>query len=81
MHITYILHSDSINKFYTGSTSGSVDDRLAKHNFKHKGFTSLASDWIVVFSQQFSTITEARQFENKIKKRGASRFLEDLKIS
>jgi putative endonuclease len=37
--------------------------------------------WILVFSKEFKTRTEAIELEKKIKSRGASRFLKDNNIS
>jgi len=74
---TYILYSKSINKYYTGFTSLSVQNRLAYHLSKHKGFTSLAKDWIVLFENSFDEKREALSLEMQIKKRGAKRFLDN----
>lgn len=78
MPFTYIIHSDSLNKFYSGSTTQNLDDRIYKHNLKHAGFTGKANDWKVVYSKEFSEISEARSLEKRIKKNGAKRFLERL---
>ncbi len=75
MPYSYILFSESLDRFYTGSTSLAIEERLNYHHSKHKGFTSKAKDWIIVFSKNFETIQEARSLETKIKKRGAKRFL------
>ena len=56
-----------------------MQERLAHHLNHHKGFTAQANDWIVVFEKEFETKNEAMKLEKQIKKRGAKRFLEDLR--
>jgi putative endonuclease len=70
-YTVYILHSDQLNKFYLGKTSLKVEEGLAYHLKKHKGFTSLAKDWKIIHSQQLDSKSEALLLEKKIKKRGA----------
>ncbi|MGE5356461.1 MAG: GIY-YIG nuclease family protein [Deltaproteobacteria bacterium] len=79
IYITYILFSEQIGGYYIGSTSKLLIDRLSRHNTKHKGYTSRANDWKVIFSKELTSISEARELEIEIKKRGASRYLDDLK--
>jgi putative endonuclease len=67
MCITYILHSESLDSFYIGSTSSGMEQRLKKHLTNHKGYTSKAKDWIVVFQKQFENIADARGLERKLK--------------
>ena len=67
MPYTYILFSESLNRFYTGSTRDTVDVRLYKHNNRHSGFTAGARDWVVVFSEYFDNYVDARARELQIK--------------
>ena len=67
MFYTYILFSDTINKFYVGA-SENPEERLKKHNTKNKGFTNQASDWQIVFLKSFDTKSEALAYEKQIKK-------------
>ena len=78
-HTTYIIYSESLSKHYTGSTSVILEERLKKHNSNHSGYTGKSDDWKVVYSAEFESVQESRTLERKIKKRGASRFLENLK--
>ncbi len=78
MHLVYIIHSKKLGKFYTGYTSKTVEERLAYHIYNNQGFTGRADDWTVVFTKKFVSKRTALAFEKKIKKRGASRFLNDL---
>lgn len=54
MFITYILFSETLQKFYIGYTSMDVNLRLTKHLANHKGFTSRAKDWLVVYTEEFT---------------------------
>ena len=66
MFYTYILFSDTINKFYVGA-SENPEERLKKHNAKNKGFTNQTSDWQIVFLKSFDTKSEALAYEKQIK--------------
>ena len=74
---TYLLYSVKLGKYYVGSTQD-VNSRLNYHNNGNVKFTSRGIPWILVWSQQCMTRAEAVQLENKIKKRGAKRYLTDL---
>jgi len=78
MPYTYILYSGKINRYYIGSTRGTVNERLCKHNNQHKGFTSAASDWEIVFQEQFDDYTSARLRERQIKGWKSRRSIERL---
>ena len=43
----YILFSKQIDKFYIGHTNN-LDERLKKHNTKHKGCTVKVNDWEII---------------------------------
>ncbi len=58
MFYTYILHSESIQKYYIGSTTD-LNQRLKNHLTNHKGYTSIAKDWIIVHFETFETKSES----------------------
>ena len=64
---TYILYSASLDKYYIGSTGMNVAARLVKHLANHKGFTAKAKDWKIVYTEVFSTKTEAVFRERQLK--------------
>ena len=68
MHYLYILHSLSLDKFYVGSTSMSIEERLKKHLTNHDGFTSKAKDWVIVYYESYNTIQLAYVIELQIKR-------------
>ncbi|MEY5047552.1 MAG: hypothetical protein RLZZ175_911 [Bacteroidota bacterium] len=66
MYFFYILYSTSNDKYYVGHTSNLVE-RLRKHNSNHKGFTGNINDWKVVYSEQYSSKSEAFAREREVK--------------
>jgi len=66
MYFTYILYSNTIDKFYVGSSQNPFE-RLKKHNRKNKGFTNQTDDWKIVFLKEFQIKSEALAFETQIK--------------
>ncbi len=78
MNTVYILYSSTLKKYYTGQTEGSMMERLRRHNSAHKGFTGKVNDWVIVYTVEKGDKSEALSLEQKIKSRGAERFLKDL---
>jgi putative endonuclease len=66
-HFTYILFSPSKGKYYIGYTSDLVK-RIRRHNEKSKGFTGKNSDWILVYSEIYSSKELAYAREREIKR-------------
>jgi putative endonuclease len=73
------LYSELINQFYSGSTSD-LADRFFRHNAGQEKSTHKGVLWVLVWQKEFLDRASAVQLELKIKKRGAKRFLQDLKI-
>ena len=48
MCYTYILYSETLDKFYIGHTCENLNERLTKHLSNHKGFTAKVKDWKIV---------------------------------
>jgi len=76
MNYTYILFSESLGKYYTGHTEN-VARRITEHNTGKTPYLKSGIPWALVFTQTFSSRSEAMALELKIKKRGAKRFLAD----
>ena len=66
MYFVYIIYSKKLDKYYIGFSSNVVE-RLAKHNRKSKGFSSLGKPWILMFSESFPTKKEAMSREKQLK--------------
>jgi putative endonuclease len=77
MYIVYVLYSESSLKYYTGQTDNLVN-RLHRHNSGLSLSTKSGKPWGLIYQIQFSTRSEAVLLEQKIKKRGAKRYLEDI---
>jgi len=75
---TYILFSEKKNKYYIGSTSDNLLERLRKHNSNHKGFTGGLGDWKIVYTDSSSTLSKARIRELQIKKWKSRKKIEEL---
>ncbi|GAB1346639.1 GIY-YIG nuclease family protein [Cloacibacterium normanense] len=67
MCFTYILYSESLDKFYIGHTCESLDERLRKHLSAHKGYTSKVKDWKIIYSEIFENKSDAYKKELEIK--------------
>ena len=67
MFTVYILHSQTLDKYYIGFTSQSLEERIEKHLCDHKGFTAKAKDWVVVFIEVFGEKSAAMKREKEIK--------------
>ena len=65
-HFLYILKSKSADKFYIG-ISQNPERRLEYHNTLEKGFTSRYRPWVIVFTQEFNSKSNALKVERKIK--------------
>ena len=76
-HHVYILFSDSLQQYYTGSTND-LAKRLNDHNNGWSKHTSKGLPWKMVYSREYESRTEALKAENLIKKRGAKRFLQQI---
>jgi len=75
----YILWSDSLQKFYVGSTRD-LRDRLLRHNSGYEKFTSKGKPWELIFEIVCIDRKEAFNLEMKIKSRGIRRYLDDNNI-
>jgi putative endonuclease len=73
----YILYSDSLGKYYVGSTND-IERRLMEHNYGHSKFTKTGKPWKLIKAIECATHQEAVNLEIKIKKRGIKRFLEGM---
>ena len=63
----YILYSREVDKYYIGCTEDTITERLRRHLSNHRGFTSRAKDWALVYSEIFDTRTEAVKRERELK--------------
>ena len=77
MYFTYILFSESKNKYYTGSTSDLMK-RLLKHNSGHSRSTKAGIPWKIVYFEEYQTKSEAIKREYEIKRMKSRKYIESL---
>jgi putative endonuclease len=77
MFYVYIIYSGKLDRYYVGYTSD-VAIRLEQHNTGKSSFTSKASDWKLVFQEQFTSREEAHRRELNIKNKKSRKYIEWL---
>jgi putative endonuclease len=66
MYFLYVLYSTAAGRYYLGTTND-VSRRLAQHNAGGNLSTKGFRPWILVYTQSFDTLTDARRREREIK--------------
>ena len=66
MYHVYILQSELTQKFYIGST-GNIADRMERHNNGRSKATKTGISWKLVYTEEFTTRSEAIGREMEIK--------------
>jgi putative endonuclease len=74
----YILYSASLDKYYVGHTSDTLEERVRRHLSDHSGFTSKAKDWQVVYNEEFAAKSQAYRRELEIKSWKSRKKIEEL---
>ena len=77
MFSVYIIFSSALDQYYIGSTSD-LSDRLYRHNHHGSKATKKASDWILVYREDYPTRSEAVRREMQIKGKKSRRYIESL---
>jgi putative endonuclease len=78
MNYFYIIFSASVNKYYIGHTSDSLDERIRKHNSNHEGVTGGSGDWNLMYHEVFQTKSEAYSRERQVKSWKSRKAIEKL---
>jgi len=73
----YTLRSEASGKFYVGSTND-LDRGLAEHVRGHTASTRGRGPWVLVYKEEFDTLTAARQRELEVKRWKSSRMIQAL---
>jgi putative endonuclease len=76
----YILQSESTGRYYVGSTED-LPNRLSEHNSGEGKSTRSGVPWRVIWTEEFTTRSDAGKRERQIKARGIQRFLQDQKTA
>ena len=77
MAFVYIIYSAKINKYYIGACTN-LDRRLYEHNIGHSTFTSTGVPWELRYTEQFTSLPEAKQREKEIKNKKSRIYIENL---
>ena len=73
----YILQSEVNNRFYIGSTDD-LEQRLLEHNAGNSGYTKFSRPFMIVFSQEYKTLKDARYIENRLKRLKKHDYIENI---
>ena len=75
MYTVYVLYSLEYNKIYIGYTSD-LQNRLLSHNaLATKGYTLRYRPWIIAYTEEFTTKTEAIKREYYLKSTQGRKFI------
>lgn len=77
MFKVYIIYSAFLDRYYVGSTAN-IEDRIFRHKNSGSKSTKSASDWELVYSEEFDTRSEAVMREREIKGKKSRKYLEAL---
>jgi putative endonuclease len=77
MYYVYILKSKKTGRYYTGYTT-ELETRLERHNSGHTKSTKAYRPWELVYSEEYSTRSEAMHREYSIKSRKSRKYIEYL---
>ena len=72
----YILFSEKSSRYYVGQTAD-INKRLERHNSCRVPSTKFGVPWKLIKLFEVKDRSEAMKLEHKIKKRGATRYLDD----
>jgi putative endonuclease len=81
MAVVYIIHSTSLNKFYTGISTLPIEERLNNHNDQYydNKYTSKGIPWTLFWHLQLEDIDLAKCIEKHIKDMKSKVYIENLK--
>ena len=78
MHTVYVLYSTKYNKIYIGYTSD-LENRFLSHNqLATKGYTLRYRPWIIAYTEEFATKTDALKRELYLKSTQGRKFVWDI---
>ena len=73
----YILYSQTADQYYVGHTAD-LEARLFRHTNSGSKSTKEASDWKLVYREEYITRPEAYEREMEIKKKKSRKYIEWL---
>ncbi|WP_395085375.1 GIY-YIG nuclease family protein [Gracilimonas sp.] len=78
MYQTYIIYSQSKDRYYIGSTGVGVETRVERHNEGWSRSTKSGRPWVIKYIKSFVTKSEALKWENHIKRQKSRVYIEEL---
>ena len=76
-YFVYILYSETLDKYYVGSTQD-LAERLRRHNEGRNKSTKAGIPWKRVYQESYSDRSAAYRKEREIKARKSRMYIEDL---
>lgn len=77
LYTFYIIYSAKLDRYYSGHTDD-IEERIVQHNEGISDYTSKANDWVVAYTESYSTREEARKRELEVKKKKSRKYIEWL---
>jgi len=77
MYYTYIILSESTDKYYIGHTHD-LELRLSRHNDGWTRSTKAGIPWQLMYSEKYMTKSEAMNREYEIKRMKSRKYIDDL---
>jgi putative endonuclease len=75
MYVVYILYSNKFDRYYVGHCED-INNRLIRHNSKAVPSTKPYVPWELVYTEIFSSRTEAARREKEIKNKKSRKYIE-----
>ena len=73
----YIIFSAKLDRYYVGYTED-IEVRLQQHNQGISDYTSVAQDWVLLYSEKFDIRQCAKSREMEIKRKKSRKYIEWL---
>ncbi|HWA31932.1 MAG TPA: GIY-YIG nuclease family protein [Candidatus Paceibacterota bacterium] len=76
-YFLYILKSEVSNKSYTGITNN-LTRRLAEHNSGKHFYTKRHRPWVMIYTENYASLSEARKREKYLKSAAGRKVLKNI---
>jgi putative endonuclease len=73
----YIIYSPATDRYYVGE-SDNLEKRITSHNSGVSRYTSIAKDWKVVYTEEYTTRAQSISREREIKRKKSRKYIEWL---
>ena len=77
MYYTYLLYSEAFNRYYVGHCED-INQRLNRHNLRKVPSTKAYAPWKLMYTEKYTTRSEASQRERVIKSKKSRTYIEKL---